>query len=105
MLGRFATGTVTEPASPTDRVNDARATQALLRRGFLQKPKGGAVLVTPEGLAALLDTVPIQHLTPSSPPHALVPVGCVHSPEYSSAYVGGIVRAARPSTLLNAVIG
>jgi hypothetical protein len=65
MLGRFATDTVTEPASPTDRVNEARATQALLRRGFLQKPKGGTVLVTPEGLAALLDTVPIQRLTPS----------------------------------------
>jgi hypothetical protein len=65
MLGKFATGTVTEPASPADRVNDARATQALLRRGFLQKPKDGAMVVTPEGLAALLDTVPIQRLTSS----------------------------------------
>ena len=91
VLSKFATNTFAEPATPADRVNEARATQALLRRGFLRKPKVGVLrrrdgrvrtdacareytrqdatrlLVTPEGLAALLDAVPVQRITPPSP--------------------------------------
>jgi hypothetical protein len=67
VLAKFATNAIVEPTTPIERVNTARTAQALVRRGLLQKPKTGAMLVTPEGLAALLDTVPVQRITPPSP--------------------------------------
>ncbi len=67
-LAKFATNTVVALTAPAERVNTARTTQALVRKGFLQKPKDdGAMLVTPEGLAALLDVMPVQRITPPSP--------------------------------------
>ena len=67
-LRAFATNAVAEPATPVERVKHARTTQSLVRRGLLQKSDDKSViLVTPEGLAALMDTIPIQHITlPSS---------------------------------------
>lgn len=65
-LRAFATGEVPEPKTPAERVKHATATQGLTKRGFLLKTKlwkRDALLVTPEGLAALLDTVPIQNIT------------------------------------------
>ena len=48
-------------STPEERVRWATTTQALLRRGLLLKAKDGLV-VTPEGLALLLDTVPLTSL-------------------------------------------
>jgi hypothetical protein len=43
----------------------AKAIQALARRGFIQQTERG-MLVTPEGLAALLDGVPIEFMRTAS---------------------------------------
>jgi len=43
----------------------AKAIQTLTRRGFLQETERG-MLVTPEGLAALLDGVPIEVMRTAS---------------------------------------
>lgn len=43
----------------------AKAIQSLTRRGFLQQVDRG-MLVTPEGLAALLDSVPIEVMRTAS---------------------------------------
>jgi len=67
VLAKFATNTIVELTAPTERVNTARTTQVLVRKGLLQKPKNGAMLVTPEGLAALLDAMPVQRIMPPSP--------------------------------------
>jgi len=45
--------------------------ESLLARGYLQKTKG-SLFVTPEGLAALLDAVPVEELRQA---------GCTQSPE------------------------
>jgi len=52
--------------SASERVALAKAVQVLIARGFLAKTKTG-LLATPEGLAALLDTVPIDQLTQIRP--------------------------------------
>ena len=49
-------------STPEECVRWATATQALLRRGLLLKTKDGFV-VTPDGLALLLDTVPLTNST------------------------------------------
>ena len=51
-------------STPEERVRWATATQALLRRGMLLKTKDGLV-VTPEGLALILDTAPLTGLDSS----------------------------------------
>ncbi len=56
MLRRFAT----TPAVNTDV--DPAVLTSLKERGYLQKTKAG-LFVTPEGLAALLDTVPVETLS------------------------------------------
>lgn len=67
VLRVFATGEVHDPKTPAERVKHATVTQGLTRRGFLLKTKK-SLLVTPEGLAALLDTVPIQCINASPVP-------------------------------------
>jgi ribosomal protein S19E (S16A) len=47
------------------RVAWAIASQALVRKGFLVKHERG-MLVSPEGLAALLDTVPVEVMRTAS---------------------------------------
>lgn len=58
-----------------ERLALAKATQALVARGFLAKTKAG-LLATPEGLAALLDTVPIDQLMR----HLPLPLGASTTP-------------------------
>jgi len=60
----------------SERVALAKATQSLVARGFLAKAKTGLLLATPEGLAALLDTVPIDQLKQPLP----LPLGASTSP-------------------------
>jgi hypothetical protein len=50
--------TIRPDVSALERLAIAKASQRLVSRGFLAKMKDG-LLVTPEGLAALLDTVPV----------------------------------------------
>ena len=70
-------------SAPSARVEWATTTQALVKRGFLAKTDRG-VIVTPEGLAALLDTVDIDtiYANGSSTCGARgCGSGCSHSPE------------------------
>jgi hypothetical protein len=59
VLRAYATQALPDVSAPSLRVEWATTTQALVMRGFLAKTDRG-VLVTPEGLAALLDTVDID---------------------------------------------
>jgi len=59
VLQAYATRTVPAELPPAGRLEWAKATQALVARGALQKTPDG-IVVTPEGLAALLDEVGVE---------------------------------------------
>jgi hypothetical protein len=61
VLKAYSTQTVPADMPQERRLEWAKATQALVRRGALLKTARG-IVVTPEGLAALLDTVPIGEM-------------------------------------------
>jgi len=63
VLRGHVTQTEPEPevSTPSVRVELATATQSLIARGMLAKTKTG-IVVNPEGLAAILDTVPVEDL-------------------------------------------
>ena len=58
VLRAYTVGTIPDVA-PSDRVAWATATQGLVARGLLERADRG-ILVSPEGLAACLDTTPIE---------------------------------------------
>ena len=53
-------------ATPQQKLEWAKATQALVARGALQKTPGG-IVVTPEGLAHLLDVAGIDSVPRTAP--------------------------------------
>ena len=59
VLRAYASQTAPDAAEPHERVEVARTTQGLIARGLLERVDRG-ILVTPEGLATLLDLVPIM---------------------------------------------
>lgn len=59
VLCAYATQALPDVSTPSARVEWTMTTQALIARGFLAKTDRG-IIVTPEGLAALLDTVDID---------------------------------------------
>ena len=69
LLAKFATNSVVDNRwyPPVERVNMARTTQWLVKKGMLLPVPQSIPLITPEGLAALLDSVPVQRITSPSP--------------------------------------
>ena len=59
VLRAYASQTAPDAAEPHERAEVARTTQGLIARGLLERVDRG-ILVTPEGLATLLDLVPIR---------------------------------------------
>ena len=66
VLRAYATAALPIDTAPHERVEWATATQALIERGMLARVQRG-ILVTPEGLAAVLDTVPVSLMQTPSP--------------------------------------
>lgn len=66
VLQAYATRAVPTEMPPARRLEWAKETQALVARGALQKTPEG-IVVTPEGLAALLDEVGIEVRTGPQP--------------------------------------
>jgi len=69
VLSAYATQTLPDVGTPSARVEWATTTQSLVKRGFLAKTDRG-IVVTPEGLAALLDTVDIDTIMRTAAPPA-----------------------------------
>src|SRR5271154_2250009 len=69
VLGAYATHALPDVSAPSARIEWTMTTQALVARGFLAKTERG-VIVTPEGLAALLDTVDIDTIRRTATPPA-----------------------------------
>src|SRR5271154_1017273 len=69
VLRAYATQALPDVSAPSLRVEWTMTTQALVARGFLAKTERG-VIVTPEGLAALLDTVDIDTIMRTAAPPA-----------------------------------
>ena len=84
VLRAYATQTVPEVTTPSARVEWATTTQTLVKRGLLARTKRG-VFTSPEGLAAILDAVPIELMRTGSRPAAAEGAaagsGCCHFPE------------------------
>jgi hypothetical protein len=70
VLSAYATHALPDVSAPNARVEWATTTQALVKRGFLAKTDRG-IVVTPEGLAALLDTVDIDTIMRTAAPPAV----------------------------------
>ena len=93
VLRAYTVGTIPELAGPQERVEWATATQALVGRGMLERADRG-ILVTPEGLAACLDTSPIELMRTASrsgesdPVHPDAPKRPSRGPRKSAARSG-----------------
>ena len=72
VLNAYTLGVVPE-LGPQDRAEWASTTQGLLGRGMLERADRG-ILVTPEGLAASLDTTPIEVMRTASQSEESAPV-------------------------------
>lgn len=69
VLRAHALGLPVDEGTPAARVAWATTTQRLTKRGLLAKTSRG-IVVTPEGLAALLDAVPVELMRTGSRPAA-----------------------------------
>ena len=102
VLRAYAMGApLSTPRDPTRPQEWASTTDNLVGAGFLSRSPRG-ILVTPEGLAAVLDAVPVEVMRTASPtaelsagPPGMLPLARVEP------RVGwcGTVRAASPKTL------
>lgn len=74
VLRAYAMGAVPEPHSAAERVEWAATTRGLIAVELLARVGKRGILVTPEGLAAVLSTVPVEIMRTEAPLGASAPV-------------------------------
>ena len=94
VLGAYAMQSVPDVSTPSARVEWATTTQTLVKRGLLAKTVRG-IIVEPEGLAAILDTVPIDDLTRMGSRSA---AGAAPAPDAATRPSRAPRRSAEPSS-------